>query len=59
MPEHDIANQTLFLQVFDWDRFTKNDAVGEVKIQMGYVDLSRTVDEWRQLMKYSGKVSKY
>ena len=59
VPEHDISNQTLFLQVFDWDRFTKNDAVGEVKIQMGYVDLSRTVDEWRQLMKYSGKVSKY
>jgi len=55
VPEHDISNQTLFLQVFDWDRFTKNDAVGEVKIQMGYVDLSRTVDEWRQLMKYSGK----
>ena len=45
------------MQVFDWDRFSKNDPMGEVKLQLGYFDLTRAVTEWRQLQAYSGKVS--
>ena len=44
------------MQVFDWDRFSKNDPMGEVKLQLGYFDLTRTITEWRQLQAYSGKV---
>ena len=43
--------------MFDWDRFSKNDALGEVKLGLGYFDLSRGVTEWRQLQNYSGKPS--
>ena len=51
-----MSSKTLLLQVFDWDRFSKNDALGEVKLGLGYFDLSRGLTEWRQLQSYSGKV---
>ena len=44
------------MQLFDWDRMSKNDALGEVKLNLGYFDLSTAKTEWRQLQKYSGKV---
>ena len=44
------------MQVFDWDRLSKNDPLGEVKLQLGYFDLSKSLNEWRQLQAYSGKV---
>ena len=34
----------------------KNDPLGEVKLQLGYFDLSKSLNEWRQLQAYSGKV---
>ena len=43
--------------MFDWDRFSKNDPLGEVKLGLAYFDLARGVTEWRQLQSYSGKVS--
>ena len=52
----EIVKQTLYMQVFDWDRLSKNDPLGEVKLQLGYFDLSKSLNEWRQLQAYSGKV---
>ena len=57
MPAGATASKTLVMQVFDWDRFSKNDPLGEVKLQLGYFDLSRSITEWRQLQAYSGKVN--
>ena len=56
IPELYIKQQTLFMQLFDWDRMSKNDPLGEVILNLGYFDLSTTRTEWRQLQKYSGKV---
>ena len=44
------------MQLFDWDRMSKNDPIGEVKLNLAYFDLSNAKTEWRQLQKYSGKV---
>lgn len=44
------------MQLFDWDRMSKNDPLGEVKLNLAYFDLSNAKTEWRQLQKYSGKV---
>ena len=55
VPPSEITKQTLYMQVFDWDRFSKNDGIGEVKLQLGYFDLSKNLKEQRQLMPYSGK----
>ena len=56
IPAAEIASQTLYLQVWDWDRVSKNDPLGEVKLQLGAVDLSRTFSEVRTLTSYTGKV---
>jgi hypothetical protein len=32
MPANDTESKTIVFQVYDFDRFTKNDAVGEVKL---------------------------
>ena len=56
IPGSEIVRQTLYMQLFDWDRMSKNDALGEVKLNLGYFDLSTAKTEWRQLQKYSGKV---
>ena len=37
---------------------SKNDPLGEVKLQLGAVDLSRTFSEVRTLTSYTGKVRK-
>ena len=58
IPAAEIASQTLYLQVWDWDRVSKNDPLGEVKLQLGAVDLSRTFSEVRTLTSYTGKVRK-
>jgi len=55
MPHGEVAHKTLIFQVFDWDRFSKNDPIGELKIQLGSVDISRPIQEWKVLQAISGK----
>lgn len=37
------------LQVFDFDRFSKHDMIGEIKIPMNSVDLGQPLQQWRDL----------
>lgn len=37
------------LQVFDFDRFSKHDMIGEIKIPMNSVDLGQPMQQWRDL----------
>jgi hypothetical protein len=37
MPANDTESKTIVFQVYDFDRFTKNDAVGEVKLSQKMV----------------------
>lgn len=39
------------LTVYDFDRFSKHDAIGVVKIPMSSVDFSQSLQEWRDLQK--------
>eukprot|EP00092_Neocalanus_flemingeri_P001913 GFUD01002043.1.p1 GENE.GFUD01002043.1~~GFUD01002043.1.p1 ORF type:complete len:1721 (-),score=424.93 GFUD01002043.1:78-4745(-) len=55
VPYNEVATKTLIFQVFDWDRFTKNDPIGEIKIQLGHVDISKPLQEWRVLQAITGK----
>ena len=41
--------------MFDWDRLSKNDCLGEVKLELGQVDFSTILTESRHLEPYSGK----
>ncbi|XP_061079353.1 synaptotagmin Va [Conger conger] len=49
IPYAELGGQTLVLQVFDFDRFSKHDVIGQVKIPMSSVDLARPMHEWRDL----------
>ena len=57
VPHSELKSKTLIFQVFDWDRFSKNDPIGEVKIQLGNIDVSKPLEEWRVLQPITGKVA--
>ena len=35
--------------IFDFDRFSRHDQIGEVKVKLSQVDLGSVVEEWRDL----------
>ena len=37
------------LAVYDFDRFSKHDVIGEVRIPINSVDLGQIVEEWKEL----------
>lgn len=37
------------MSVYDYDRFSKHDVIGEVKIPMNTIDLGRPIEEWKDL----------
>lgn len=46
--------------VFDFDRFSKHDQIGEVSIPLGSVDFGKVITEWRDICtpaKYDNKVT--
>uniref|UniRef100_H2U7M8 C2 domain-containing protein n=1 Tax=Takifugu rubripes TaxID=31033 RepID=H2U7M8_TAKRU len=49
IPYAELGGKTLVLQVFDFDRFSKHDMIGEIKIPMNSVDLGQPMQQWRDL----------
>ncbi|KAM4554230.1 synaptotagmin-A-like [Fundulus diaphanus] len=47
----DLGGKTLVMTVYDFDRFSKHDAIGAVKIPMSSMDFSQSLEEWRDLQK--------
>ncbi|XP_074661026.1 synaptotagmin-1-like isoform X1 [Tubulanus polymorphus] len=45
----DIASKILTFAVYDFDRFSKHDQIGLVKVPLNSVDLGRVIEEWRDL----------
>lgn len=50
VPYTEIGGKTLVLQIYDFDRFSRHDQIGEVRIAMNSVDLGGVVEEWRDLV---------
>ena len=46
--EH-LKSRTLWFTVWDWDRFGKNEFLGEVKVPLSSVDLSDYRQQWHTL----------
>ena len=44
-----MSAKTVTLRLYDWDRFSANDALGEVVIPLWQVDLAAVTQEWREL----------
>uniref|UniRef100_UPI00398F4443 synaptotagmin VIII n=1 Tax=Pristiophorus japonicus TaxID=55135 RepID=UPI00398F4443 len=45
----DLAEKTVVMQVYDFNRFSKHDIIGEVRIALNTVNLNHVVEEWREL----------
>lgn len=48
-------NKTLVFAIFDFDRFSKHDQIGEVKVPLCQIDLAQTIEEWRELISVEGE----
>lgn len=44
-----FADKTLVLAIFDFDRFSKHDQIGEVSIPLGSVDFGKVITEFRDI----------
>merc|ERR1711902_103006 len=42
-------DKTLMLNIFDYDRFSKHDQIGEVKLPLSQMDLAQTINEWKDV----------
>ncbi|XP_075924691.1 synaptotagmin-1-like [Petromyzon marinus] len=49
VPYSELGGKTLVMMVFDFDRFSKHDVMGEVRVPMNTVDLGHVTEEWREL----------
>nr|XP_036230718.1 synaptotagmin 1 isoform X1 [Bactrocera oleae]XP_036230724.1 synaptotagmin 1 isoform X1 [Bactrocera oleae]XP_036230728.1 synaptotagmin 1 isoform X1 [Bactrocera oleae]XP_036230732.1 synaptotagmin 1 isoform X1 [Bactrocera oleae]XP_036230736.1 synaptotagmin 1 isoform X1 [Bactrocera oleae]XP_036230745.1 synaptotagmin 1 isoform X1 [Bactrocera oleae] len=55
LPYADAMNKTLVFAIFDFDRFSKHDQIGEVKVPLCTIDLAQTIEEWRDLVSVEGE----
>jgi len=39
------------LQVFDFDRFSRNDVIGEVRVRIDELDLSSSLEIWGEITR--------
>ncbi|XP_029440909.1 synaptotagmin-5 isoform X2 [Rhinatrema bivittatum] len=49
VPYAELGGKTLVMSVFDFDRFSKHDAIGEARVHMNTVDLAHVIEEWQDL----------
>lgn len=49
LPYADTFDKTLMFTIFDYDRFSKHDRIGEIKIPLSMVDLAQTINEWKDV----------
>lgn len=47
----ELQLKTLVLQVFDYDRYSRNDIIGEVTMNMGDYDIANSVEIWGEITK--------
>ncbi|XP_029849413.1 synaptotagmin-5 [Ixodes scapularis] len=47
----DLPLKTLLFQVFDYDRFSRNDVTGEVRVQLSDVDVTTETEVWCDIEK--------
>merc|ERR1719450_50061 len=56
--KRDAMNKTIVFQVFDSDKLSKDDPIGEVQIPLWQLNLNVETDAWKDLHKVSGTKDK-
>merc|ERR1712051_658101 len=49
VPYSETFDKTLVFSCFDYDRFSKHDQIGEVKVPLCMVGLAQTIEEWKDI----------
>ncbi|TMS33539.1 hypothetical protein L596_001270 [Steinernema carpocapsae] len=49
VPFAEIGNKTLVFAIYDFDRFSKHDQIGQVLLPLGKIDLGAVVEEWKDI----------
>uniref|UniRef100_A0A8D0C5W2 Synaptotagmin 8 n=1 Tax=Salvator merianae TaxID=96440 RepID=A0A8D0C5W2_SALMN len=49
IPQAEVAETTLVMQVYDFNRFSKHDIIGEMRLPLGDVDLQHVTEQWHEL----------
>ncbi|XP_077177610.1 synaptotagmin-8 [Paroedura picta] len=49
IPHGDVAESTLVMQVYDFNRFSKHDIIGEMRLPLGDIDLQHVIEQWHEL----------
>uniref|UniRef100_A0A0N5BC53 Synaptotagmin n=1 Tax=Strongyloides papillosus TaxID=174720 RepID=A0A0N5BC53_STREA len=49
VPFNEIGNKTLVFAVYDFDRFSKHDQIGQVLLPLGKIDLGAVIEEWKDI----------
>ncbi|XP_064490361.1 synaptotagmin-5-like isoform X2 [Ornithodoros turicata] len=47
----DVPTKTLLFQVFDYDRFSRNDVTGEVRVPLSDIDVTTETEVWCEIEK--------
>ena len=45
----DIGAKTLVFAIYDFDRFSKHDQIGQIKVPLNSIDLGNVIEEWRDV----------
>lgn len=53
-PYSKLMSRTLYLQVLDYDRFSRDDPIGEVCLPLGDINLQTELTLWRTLQPCKG-----
>ncbi|KAI1721914.1 c2 domain-containing protein [Ditylenchus destructor] len=49
VPFNELGSKTLVFSVYDFDRFSKHDQIGQVLLPLGKIDLGQVVEEWKDI----------
>lgn len=49
LPKESKANSTLVIRIFDFNRFSKHDVIGELRLPLEDMDMQHVIEEWQKL----------
>ena len=53
-----MGAKTLVFAIYDFDRFSKHDQIGQVHVPLNSVDLGRVIEEWRDITSPDNEAEK-
>ncbi|XP_019375289.1 PREDICTED: synaptotagmin-8 [Gavialis gangeticus] len=53
IPQAEMSESTLVMQVYDFNRFARHDIIGEVRLPLSNVDLQHVIEQWNELITAS------